>query len=95
TTSPGSPGQVDGQSQGPVQRGDPGRVLRAPTGQPPGALLHAVPRVGGRRRVPAARARREDPREQAGAGAEAEHRVAVLVQPGAPGALPAPAAGQA
>ena len=64
-------------------------------GQPLGALLHAVSRPGGRSQLPAAREGGEDSREQAGTGAEAEHRVPVLVPLGAPGALPPPAAGQA
>ncbi len=48
-------------------------------GQPPGALLHPLPRPGGRSYIPTARQGGEDSREQAGAWAEAQHYLPVLL----------------
>lgn len=62
-------------------------------GQPPGALLHALPRSGGGSHFPVAREGGEDSREQAGARAEAEHHLLVLGQLRTAGPLPPPGAG--
>ena len=64
-------------------------------GQTPAALLHAVPRSGRPGELPHPRAGREGSGGQAGARAEAEHHLAVVLVPGAAGALPAPGPGQA
>lgn len=63
------------------------RPFSAP-GQPPGALLHPLPRPGGWSHIPAAGQGGEDSREQAGARAEAQHHLPVLLQLRASGPLP-------
>lgn len=68
-------------------------ALQLLIGQPPGALPHTLPCPGGGSDVPVARERGEDPREQAGARAEAEHHLLVLGQLRAAGPLPASGAG--
>lgn len=62
-------------------------------GQPPGALLHTVPRSGGGSHLPVAREGGEDSREQAGARAEAEHHLPLLRQLRTAGPLPPSGAG--
>lgn len=68
------------------------RLFSAP-GQPPGAFLHPLPRLRGHSNIPAAGQGGEDSREQAGARAEAQHHLPVLLQFRASGALPSSSAG--
>lgn len=66
--------------------------LSSVPGQPPGALLHPLPRPRGRSYVPSAGPGREDSREQAGAWAETQHHLPVIFKFGASGPLPPPGA---